>query len=335
MTVSPHILILGFGSVGKRHARNLSALGCRISCVDIRADRAGEQLANVEIVARYQSLDEAMRSGRFDAAVVATPTLFHVEQAVAMIETGLPVLLEKPVSPGLAEARLLADRAAARGVPVLLGYTWRWWPALRRVRELLAEGRLGRIVRADFWMSAHLEDWHPGEPLTEFFMSSKHLGGGALLDESHWLDQMLWLFGMPDTLYGTVDRVSDLPIDSDDMVDVIARYRDGKQVSVHLDLIGRPHKKRITILGLAGTLTWSAADDCIRVSHSAEPVWTELPFSNERNDMFMALAREFMAVVSGTAAGTCTLQDGLQVMRMIEAVRIASANGRDVRMAEI
>ncbi len=68
-------------------------------------------------------------------------------------------------------------------------------------------------------------------------MSSSELGGGALLDESHWLDQMIWLFGMPDRVFGTVAKISDLEITSDDSVDLLCFYRNGMNVSIHMVMV--------------------------------------------------------------------------------------------------
>ncbi len=101
--------------------------------------------------------------------------------------------LKRPVCPDLASGERLAQVAARASVPVLMGYTWRWWPPLIDVRRQLADGAIGTVRHVQFHMSAHLADWHPWERYQDFFMARRELGGGALLDESHWIDLMLWL----------------------------------------------------------------------------------------------------------------------------------------------
>jgi predicted dehydrogenase len=325
-----HILVVGAGSVGRRHAGNLAALGCRIAAVDPRADRRQE----IEgAVAAYPTLAEALAAGGFDAAAVCSPNAFHVEQALAALDAGLPVLLEKPAATDLAGAARLAARLRAPAAPpLLLGYTWRWWPPLARLRELLAAGAVGRIRHVQMVMSAHLADWHPWEPLADFFMSDASLGGGALLDESHWIDLLLWLFGMPADLAGDVDRISGLEITADDNVDILLRYPDGMRAHIHLDLYGRPHRKSIRCVGEAGTLLWSESPNRIAVGRHAEAHWEEEMFSCARNDMFMAVAQAFLRVLDG-APPACGIDDGLKVMRVIEAVRQSGAQGRRVALA--
>ena len=335
---APHILIVGSGSVGRRHARNLSALGCRISCMDPRQDRQQELARETPVIGAYASMAEALNGARMDGVVVGSPTSFHVEQSTAALEAGLPVLLEKPVAIGLGEAQALSRTVAevSNGADrLLMGYTWRWWTPLARVRELLAQGAIGRLLHVQFHMSAHLADWHPWERYQDFFMASRALGGGALLDESHWIDLMLWLVGRPDWVEGDVGRISGLEIETDDNVDMLAGFDDGPRVSLHLDLYGRPHEKSIRFQGTEGTLLWSDDPSRIAIGRGPAKEWQEETFKGERNDMFMAVAKEFLDVVSGAPPRTCTIEDGVEAMRVIEALRRASAEGKRVALEDI
>ncbi|MDH5298596.1 MAG: Gfo/Idh/MocA family oxidoreductase, partial [Desulfobulbaceae bacterium] len=278
MKMEPHILVIGSGSAGKRHAGNLHRLGCTISCFDPRQDRVDEVAALLPIAGGYTSLGKAWSAlaKPYSGVVIASPPSFHVAQAINALERGVPVLLEKPVSPDLAGAQKLAQVASNSGVPLLLGYTWRWWPPLCRVKELLAEGIVGELLHVQFVLSAHLADWHPWENYQDFFMASKDLGGGALLDESHWLDLMLWLFGMPVRLFARLDTVSELEINTDDNVDMIIEYDGRLRVGIHLDLYGRPHERSISFTGTKGTLRWK--ENQIMIGRSAESRWEEQSF---------------------------------------------------------
>jgi predicted dehydrogenase len=328
------LLIVGFGSVGRRHAANFHAAGCRVSCADRRDDRRGEALESISLQGRFSNLPDALAASQYDGAVVATPTAYHVEQTCELLSRGIPVLLEKPISVDLPSALMLDKAAKRHGVPLLLGYTWRWWPPLHRLREMLHSGAIGRPLRADFWMSAHLADWHPWEPLADFFMSSKALGGGALLDESHWIDLLIWFFGVPDAVFGRIERISDLPIETDDNVDLLIRYDSGLRATVHLDLIGRPHEKTIRIVGSGGTLVWSAEPNRIRFSNGAAQDWQDTLFTCQRNDMFMALAQDFIAVMNGQDS-SYPWDEGMATMRVIEASRRSHISGREVPLKDI
>jgi len=328
------ILVVGAGSVGKRHLANLAGLGCLVWGVDPRPDRLAEAAGIKGFQDGFAGLEAALEAGAgFDGAVVASPPSFHVDQCLALARAGLPILLEKPVCPGLKEGRRLAQGLEPlMGTRLLLGYTYRWWPPLADLRAWLKEGRIGQPLHAVFFMSAHLADWHPWERYQDFFMASRELGGGALLDESHFLDLMYWFFGLPEKLFGRVEKLSGLEIQTDDNVDLTVVYKSGLRVSVHLDLYGRPHEKYIAFTGEKGTIHWSFEPNRLKYSDRMEQEWETKEYSFERNDMFVDLAREFLEVIDGREEMTCTLEDGLAVLRIIEACRKSSETERMVAL---
>lgn len=327
----PHVLIVGAGSVGKRHARNLTTVGCRISCCDPRPDRREELSREVTLAGSFTRLEDALQAGRLEGVAICSPTAFHCAQTLIALDAGLPVLLEKPAALSLADAEAMAAATARTSTPLLLGYSWRWWPPLRRVRTLLESGVVGPLRHVQCYMSAHLADWHPWERYQDFFMAKQALGGGALLDESHWIDLMIWLFGMPADVSARVGKVSDLDIETDDSVDMLCGY-DRMRAAIHLDLFGRPHEKSIRFSGESGTILWSADPNRILVGRTDAQVWEEEAFTCERNDMFMGVAREFLGVLAGEGPTTCSIADGVNVMTIIEAVRVSSAAGATVRL---
>lgn len=328
-----HILVLGAGSVGKRHLENLRSLGCRVSTMDPRPDRLQEAAAAGPLEHRYASLEEAARHyTAYDGVVVASPPKYHVAQSVQCLDAKLPVLLEKPVCASLNEAHELAAKCHQQAAPLLLGYTYRWWPPLRAFRQQLAQ--FGRPLHAKFVMSAHLADWHPWERYQDFFMASREQGGGALLDESHFVDLMLWFFGMPDEVYARVEKLSTLEIDTDDNVDIVASYANGLRAYIHLDLYGRPHEKYISVTGEGKTLDWSFDPNRFRYSEQMASEWTETRFDYQRNDMFVEVAREFLRLIDGESAPSCDMTDGMNAMRVLAACRESTRRGCAVSVSD-
>jgi predicted dehydrogenase len=327
-----HILIVGSGSVGRRHAQNFNSLGCDVSCVDPKEDRCSQMATELSLKGHFGTLQAALETAeKFTGVAVCSPPKFHVEQSVLALDAGLPVLLEKPVSPELAACRRLHERLC-QGGKLLLGYTYRWWDPVRRLKSLIDADRVGAPRHAHFLMSAHLADWHPWEPYQDFFMASRDLGGGALLDESHFIDLMLWFFGTPTRLFARVEKISNLEIGTDDFVEISAVYAERLRVSIHLDLFGRPHQKHIVVVGEKGTIQCLFDPNAIRISDSPEPQWHTESFSLQRNDMFLAVAREFLELIDGMrAAPSCTILDGLRTLEAIEACRQSQQTGNQVR----
>ncbi len=319
-----HFLILGAGSVGKRHAANFKELGVEISAFDPRRDKLNGIENQLKVKQIFENLDEALAADTYDGAVVASPTSFHVKQTIELVSRKIPVLLEKPIAKDFESAKMLANESAKFNVPILLGYTWRWWEPLKQAREMILNGEIGRIIHVRMSMAAHLADWHPWERYQDFFMSSKELGGGALLDESHWIDLMIWFFGMPNAIFASIDNIGDLGIETDDNVDMLAFYNHGTRVSMHLDLNCRPHEKTILFSGENGSIRWTADPNGIAIGRSFKNEWDFVEFKCQRNDMFLSLARDFMSVISGDKGIKCSITDGMNVIKIIEAARKSS-----------
>ncbi len=328
--MTAHVLVVGAGSAGKRHMRNLHALGARVSAIDPREDRLKEAATQVPLVGAFTNESVAYRDPEaYDGVLVASPPAFHVEQGMRALEAGLPLYMEKPVAPTAEDAMRLVDAARRMAVPALLGYTYRWWPPLRDLKSMIASGRVGDVRHVRVVAGEHLADWHPWERYQDWFMSDAKLGGGAMLDESHFVDLLAWLFGRPAAVRGTVGRVSDLDIRADDNVDAILEWRDRRtQASLHLDLYTRPHEKAITVVGERGTIRWEFySTEQLRWSSEKSGGWETRSYAIERNDMFVAAAREFLGCIGGEPPSTCTLTDGLHVLEIVEAIRRSSATG--------
>lgn len=326
MITTPHILTLGLGSAGKRHARNLRSLGCRVSGFDPRADRGDEAAKEGELAGCFTEMSAALGAADYDGFLIASPPKFHIEQILA-IDPQKWILCEKPLSITAAEARRVGGRK------VLLGYTYRWWPPVIEFRRRLRAGDIGTPRHLRFVMSAHLADWHPWERYQDFFMASRELGGGALLDESHFVDLMLWLLGRPESLFASVDKISDLEINADDNVDVLVRYAGGLRVNLHLDLIGRPYERSISAVGEAGTLVWNYEDNHVKLGKTGGRAWETQTFTCERNEMFLGAARDFLALVRGEqSAPGCSIADGLAVLELLDLCRQSAATGQSCRL---
>lgn len=328
-----HILVIGSGSVGKRHLRNFSDLGCKVSAMDLRSDRLSEANQITPLAYSFSNIEDALHyASQFSGVVICSPTKYHVEQAELFLEKDLPVFLEKPVSKDAKSAESLLRLVKQSKAPLFLGYTYRWWPPIKELKSRIDSGVIGKILHVQCSMSAHLADWHPWEKYQEFFMSSKELGGGALLDESHIFDLMLWMFGMPNEIFGKVERISNLEIESDDNVDVLFSWQSGLRIYVHLDLYKRPHDRSILVTGEEGTLHWTFIPNRLRFSNSISNEWIDTNYECDRNEMFINAAKDFLRMIDTKSEPLCSIEDAYMVMKLIDAIRQSTETKRAIIM---
>lgn len=140
------VAVLGAGYIGRAHLRALATSPRCAPCAIVDPSPAAEALARELGVPRPDSLEALLAAGDLDAVIVATPNALHVAHALACIEAGLPLLLEKPVAPSVAEAAVLIERARTLGARVLVGHHRAHSPLMRAARETIAAGTLGRLV---------------------------------------------------------------------------------------------------------------------------------------------------------------------------------------------
>lgn len=324
-------LIAGFGSIGRRHFRNLKALGEK----DILLYRTGRsQLDEAELAGHLveHDLDKAL-AHKPDAVVVANPTALHLEVAIPAAQAGCHILLEKPISHNLEGVDELAAVAKASGSRILVGFQFRFHPGLQQAAQIIQSGQLGSVLSARAHWGEYLPNWHPYEDFRGSYAARSDLGGGVVLTLSHPFDYLRWLLGEVHTVWGSLDRSADLAIEVESQAEAGLEFAKGALGSVHLDYLQRPGGHWLEIVCSKGTLHWDAASGAL-VQRNADGSEREFapPAGFERNELFLAQTRHFVDVVNGAAKPSCTLEDGKRALQIALAVHEAAASGKRVKL---
>lgn len=327
------VLIAGFGSIGRRHFHNLLALGER----DIVFYRTGHSVLADDELKDYpveHNLESALGKHRPEAVIVANPTALHLEVAIPAAEAGCHLLLEKPISHSFARVDEFSQVVSQKGVRVLVGYQFRFHPTLRRLKTLLEEGIAGHPLSLRCHWGEYLPGWHPWEDYRRGYSARRDLGGGVVLTLSHPLDYLRWLFGEVSEVWGFTGNLSDLALEVEDHAEIGMRFANGMLASIHLDYCQKPPAHYLEVVCSEGVIRWDGRDGTLLVTggatgqvHSYAP-----PPDFERNSMFLEQMRHFLAVARGEAQPFCTLEDGVQALRIALAVHTSQAEGRLVRL---
>jgi predicted dehydrogenase len=324
-------LIAGLGSIGRRHMRNLIALG-ENDIVLYRTRKA--TLPEGELAAFPQETDlaEALEKHEPDAVIVANPTAFHMDVAIPAAQAGCAILLEKPISHSTDRLDILQAAVNKSGSKVLIGFQFRFHPGLVRAKQLISNGEIGRVISAHVHFGEYLPDWHPWEDYRKGYAARADMGGGVVLTQCHALDYLPWLVGKVESVWGFIAKLSDLEVDVDDTAKIGLRFNSGALGSLHLDYNQQPPAHHFEIIGTKGSLQWNLADGATRIYRAEKKDWDvyPLPAGWERNVMFMEQMKHFISVVRGDVEPACTLEEGVRVQRLIHAVQQSSASGQVV-----
>jgi predicted dehydrogenase len=328
-------LVVGLGSIGRRHARNWAALGLGDVWVARQTERPLAEPLGVD--ARFfATLDEALAHGP-DVVLVTNPTSLHVETARKAIVAGAHVLIEKPLGHTLdGVPELIAEARHAQRV-LLVGYQLRFSPGLARLRELLHGGAVGQAAYVRAEVGEYLPDWHPWEDYRQSYSGRRDLGGGPLLTFSHEFDAVCWLLGVPQRISGVGVRSGSLEIDTDDVFDATLQFESGVIASVHVDYLRRATQRSVEVIGAEGVLRWEYdTHQVVRYAPATREWRIEEGDPNfTRNDLFLAELRHLAACVRGEAEPLIDGQQGAAVLAICLAAQQAAVEERTVDLASM
>ncbi len=335
------ILIAGLGSIGRRHFRNLVALG-ETNLVLLRTRKStlpDDELAGYPV---ETDLAEALKRHQPEAVVVANPTSMHLEVAIPAAEAGCHILLEKPVSHSLEGLDLLQQAAAKSGSRILVGFQFRYHPTLNKARELIQAGTIGRVLTVHAHWGEYLPNWHPWEDYRQSYAARAELGGGVIVTLTHPLDYLRYLLGDVSTLWSFNGHVSPLEVDVEDAAEIGLRFANGAVGGVHVNYFQRPPIHKLEIVGTQGTLRWDNADGVLHLlrmpaefgtyeANPPAPVVEQFPLPEgfDRNHLFVAQTKHFLGVVRG-AQPICDLNDGVQALKLALGAKESQSTGRNV-----
>ncbi len=329
------VLVVGLGSIGERHLRLARTL---LPDADIRALRRQmpdtmPELADGCLVGIDQAIAFAPQ-----LAVIATPAPFHVEVALALAESGAHLLVEKPLADSSEPVPSLLALCRQRGRVLLTGYNLRFLPSLGHFRSLLHDGLIGRVISVRCETGQYLPLWRPGRDYRLGVSARRALGGGALLELSHELDYLRWIFGEVDWIQASLSRQSSLDIDVEDTAHLVIGFmgdEDGRRLigSVSLDCVRHDVTRTCIAIGESGSLRWNAIAGTVEHLPAGAQGWQEVFLHKaQRDESYLAQWEHFLACVEGREVPLVSGEDGLEVLRIVDAARLASDDGRLVRL---
>lgn len=300
------ILFIGLGGAGQRHLRHFK--GLLPNNVEFSAYRRMKKtpfLNNDFSINRQQTVEERYQVKLFDTLeaalsnlpniiVISTPSSLHYNLARKAAELGIHIFIEKPFSHNLDGFNEFKKIVVQNRVNLFVSFQRRFHPFLKKIKNILSEGRFGKIFSANFSVASFLPEWHPYEDFKQLYAARKELGGGVLLTEIHELDLCYWYFGYPNSVYCAGGNYSNVKLDVEDTANLTLKYK-GYSVQVSLCFMQRKMERHLSIACENGHLSWNAYANTLTVVdyvNNKEKVFTDDSFDND--DMFHSQAEYFI-----------------------------------------
>lgn len=324
-----HFLIVGLGSIGRRHMTNLAQRHPDACFTVLRHSAASDPLCD-HLGATVTDDKAAALSGEYDLAVISSPSANHIDSLPHLITQGTPLLVEKPIVTSLADCdRIDALLKSAPPALRVAGFNFRHLPVLQCMRKIIQSGELGRIVRASFTAGQWLPDWRPGTDYRAGYSADAARGGGVELDLVHEIDLARWFFGEMDLRFALGGRLSDLGLHANDVAAIVmsgsdrTSGRNAPIVQVSLDYVSRRRLRHYEVVGDRGGLCWDIAGTLDRITPSGRETILDVPGGFDVAASYVAMMDAIENVRHGAdwPTGLQILEDGVLSTRLALAAR--------------
>jgi predicted dehydrogenase len=336
MSKRKKILVVGTGSIGKRHIGNLLSLGQEVHAYSERiASGVAHSLpANVLEVKSLQAIEKE----GFDAIVIANRTDQHASTALAALPFCKKLFIEKPLSHNLQHITKLEQLCKEQQVILETGFMLRQHPNLQWIKSFLQAGGLGEIMHISASIGQWLPDWRPGTDHRQGFGAFYRYGGGVIMELIHEIDLVQWLLGPAIDVSAMHRSLPALEIETEAIAEISLRLKSGLLAQIHLDYVRPGYGRSLEIIGRQGILNWDYSGACVSMTRADGKVQTlhKAPASFERNTMFMQHMGHFLKRIEDPSLpAQSTLQDGVAALRVALAAHMSARDRRFVMPEEV
>ena len=323
--------IVGLGSIGCRHLRLARELRSDLNIIAIRS-RKGKKIEEEKLVdSVVYSLEDAIGCG-IEAAIIATPAVYHAQQAIKLMEKGIHVLIEKPLSHSLDNVNKLLRIAKISKLVGLVGYCLRYDPGALKFNKMLNNQQTGQILNVQVECGSYLPDWRKGMDYRESVSAKAELGGGVLLELSHELDYIRWFFGEMKSVSAKIQNSGTLDINVDDSADMIFESEPGFSVSVHLDFNSRNTRRKSIARCANGDLIWDAVANKV-IWHPAGVTKENETYQNDGDYIYREQLKHYFNCIENEKLPSVSIHDGVAVLNMIESAKKSHRLNEKVSLA--
>ena len=317
------VLVVGYGSIGKRHIENLSKLKNVqiIVCTKRNSDKfLQEKKCNI-----YESLTDCIRENPL-FAIIANQTRFHMKTALRLAKEGIHMLIEKPLSHSLQGTKELLNVVNKKKLIVLMGCNFRFHPSFMLMKNIVLQGDLGRIISARVENGSFLPDWHPYENYQTNYAARTDLGGGAVLTCIHEIDYLYWFFGNIRDVFSVTGKFSDLNIKAEDLSVIILKFKNNVIAEAHLDYFQQPSARNCKMIGTKGTLTWDMEKNTVKYYNIKSKKWIEkLRLSNyDINTTYVDELLHLIECIKNKNKPLNDLKEGIYTLKVALTVKNSS-----------
>ena len=323
--------MIGYGSIGKRHVQNLLSIPNIKIIVCTKQKVENPYPKKVKIVC---SVLDCLKE-KPDAGIIANVTNLHVKTAIKLANAGVDLFIEKPLSDSLIDIKNLLHIINKKNLVTQIGCQMRFHKCIKKIKKLISNNYMGKILSVKVECGSFLPDWHPDEDYSKSYAARRDLGGGVVLTCIHEIDYLYWMFGDVSAVFSITGKFSDLKISADDLSASVIKFKNNIVAELHLDYFQKPSFRSCKIIGTRGIVYWDSNRNIVKLYDNNKNKWIEiLKWSNyDRNLMYVQEINHFLNCVKKQKSTINPIQvDGLATLRIGLAIIQSSKSKKMVKL---
>jgi len=329
-------LVIGLGSMGKRRIRNLQYLEAgEILGFDLREDRRKEAEEKYKI-RTFGDFEEAMDENP-DALVICTPPDLHMKYAMIAAQKNKHFFTEASVvDEGINKLMLLCKDKEIVAAP---SCTMRFHPSVRKIKELVDVGAVGKPLTFTYHSGQYLPDWHPWEDYRKFYVTKKQTGAAREIVpfELVWL---VWVLGDIETLSCFKGKLSKLDVEIDDVYQMLMRFKNGVFGHMLVDVVAKAPYRTFRLLGEDGVIEWDWMAKQLKVFTAKEKKWKEYPVEEGKPEegylagekMYIDEMNQFLKAIKSKEKYPYTFHEDKKILNLLYMAERSSEKGEHVKV---
>lgn len=266
-------MIVGLGSIGKRHLRNILAIeNTKKLEIIIYSKQTKSYLSNHKNIKIFDTLDKCLLE-KPDVGFITNETVHHIPIAIKLAKVGLDLFIEKPLSNKISNVKTFSKIVKTKKLITLVGCNLRFHRCINEIKNLIDQKVIGDIISVKVECGTYLPDWHPNENYSKSYASRDDLGGGVVLTCIHELDYLFWFFGETQEVFSMTGKYSNLKITASDLSAIILKFKNNIIAEVHLDYFQKPEARSCKIIGTKGTIIWDSINNEVKMYDFKKLKW--------------------------------------------------------------
>lgn len=244
------ILIVGQGSIGQRHLRNIEKFFPNFEIILLRKkyytpklNKNNKVIGNKKKDNKYSTFSNYKKAldQNPNAVFICNPTSLHIDYAIEAAKRSINIFVEKPLSHNKNKIKILKNLISKNKIIFMIGFQFRFHPLIKYIKKLLLNNKLGKLIGANIYSGEYLPNFHKYEDYRKSYAANKRLGGGVVLSVIHEIDLCVYFFGKPTSVFSVGGKSSNLDIDVEDYSNSIVCFNNKENnrlpISITLDYL--------------------------------------------------------------------------------------------------